>query len=88
VGEGLRDTAVLTVHIKAGVMATAIKPHPTRWSGSTFYEIDPKSGATIDFFVGDVGWYWRERGSPDVPSGPFITSLDAYCAAMGLANSS
>lgn len=53
------------------------------------YEIDPRTGATIEFFcvdrtyarsvgVGGAGWYWRERGSTNPPSGPFVTCYGAY----------
>jgi hypothetical protein len=80
-------------------MATAISFHAARRVECAFYEIDPRTGATIDIFCADCerarpfgtrgrGWYWRERGSPNVPNGPFMTSLNAYRAAMGLANRS
>jgi len=59
-------------------------------TGCTLYEIDRRSGETIEIFYADsavaqsfgargAGFYWRKRGpSPDVPSGPFIVCLDAY----------
>jgi len=57
------------------------------------YEIDPRTGATIEIFYADAlaarsfgargaGWYWRERGSPNVASGPFVVCLDAYRNAL------
>lgn len=65
----------------------------TQRAGRAFYEIDPTTGATFEIFCADrvvaqsfgahaAGWYWRERGSPDLPSGPFIVCLDAYRDAL------
>jgi hypothetical protein len=53
------------------------------------YEIDPRTGTTIEIFYADAfaaqsfgargaGFYWRERGSPNVAGGPFVVCLDAY----------
>jgi hypothetical protein len=61
--------------------------HTPRRAGCALYEIDPRSGATIEIFYADgafaqsigtrgAGFYWRKRGSPDVPSGPYIVCLD------------
>ena len=61
--------------------------HSPRRAGCALYEIDPCSGVTIEIFYADsafaqsfgargAGFYWRERGSPDVPSD--IVCLDAY----------
>jgi hypothetical protein len=60
------------------------------------YDIDPRTGATIEIFYADrtletfgrsgAGWFWwsRRRGfSPDgPPAGPFATSYAAYRHAM------
>jgi len=70
-------------------MPTPTDAHPARRAGCALYEIDPRSGATIEIFYADsafaqslgargAGFYWRERGSPHVPSGPYIVCLDAY----------
>jgi len=62
--------------------------------GCTLYEIDPRTGQTIEIFYADsvvaqsfgargTGFYWRMRDcSSDVPSGPFIICLDAYRDAL------
>ena len=77
-------------------MATAISSHAARRAECAFYEIDPKTGATIEIFCADralarsfgsraAGWYWRLRQpdcSPGVPSGPFLVCLDAYRDAL------
>jgi hypothetical protein len=66
--------------------------HPPRHAALALYEVDPRSGATIKIFYADsasaqsfgargAGFYWRERGSPDVPSGPYVVCLDAYRSA-------
>ncbi len=71
----------------------------TQRAGCALYEIDPTTGATIEIFCADrvmaqsfgaraSGWYWRQRGSPNLPSGPFIVSLDAYRDATGLVRES
>jgi hypothetical protein len=68
-------------------------PVPTQRAGCTLYEIDPTTGATIEIFCADrvvaqsfgahaAGWYWRQRGSPNLPSGPFLVCLDAYRDAL------
>jgi hypothetical protein len=57
------------------------------------YEIDPRTGATIEIFYADAfaaqsfgargaGFYWRERGSSSGASGPFVVCLDAYRDAL------
>ena len=67
-----------------------------RSAGCTLYEIDPRSGATIEIFYADsafaqsfgaraAGWYWRHRQadySAGVPAGPFLICLDAYRDAL------
>ncbi len=69
------------------------KPVTTQTVGCALCEIDPTTGATIEIFCADrvmaqsfgahaAGWYWRERGSPNPPSGPFIVCLDAYRDAV------
>jgi hypothetical protein len=80
-------------------------PISTQRAGCALYEIDPTTGATIEIFCADrvaaqsfgahaAGWYWRQRGSVDLPSGPFIVCLDAYrdavatCTKAGSASSS
>jgi hypothetical protein len=68
-------------------------PVPTQRATCALYEIDPTTGATIEIFCADrvvaqsfgahaAGWYSRERGSLDLPSGPFIVCLDAYRDAL------
>ena len=68
-------------------------PVSTQRAGCALYEIDPTTGATIEIFCADrvvaqsfgaraAGWYWRQRGSPNLPSGPFIVCLDAYRDAV------
>ena len=58
-----------------------------------FYDFDPRTGATVEIFYADkvaaqlfgacgAGFYWRERGSPEVPSGPFVTCYAAYRQAL------
>jgi hypothetical protein len=61
------------------------------------YDIDPRTGASIEVFYADraletfgrcgAGWFWwlRQRGcSPDGwPTGPFATSYAAYRHALG-----
>ena len=61
------------------------------------YDIDPRTGASIEVFYADraletfgrcgAGWFWwsRRRGcSPDgSPTGPFATSYAAYRHALG-----
>ena len=60
------------------------------------YDIDPRTGASIEVFYADraletfgrcgSGWFWcsRQRGfAPDgSPTGPFATSYGAYRNAM------
>ena len=66
---------------------------PARHAGCALYEMDPRSGETIEVFYADsavaqsfgargAGFYWRKRGCPDVPSGPFIVCFDAYRDAL------
>jgi hypothetical protein len=61
-----------------------------------FYDIDPRTGASIEVFYADraletfgrcgAGWFWwpRRRGFSPVglPTGPFATSYSAYRHAM------
>jgi hypothetical protein len=63
------------------------------------YDIDPRTGATIEVFYADreletfgrcgAGWFWcsRRRGfSPEgQPTGPFATSYAAYRHALNTA---
>jgi hypothetical protein len=65
-----------------------------RRAGCTLYEVDTRSGETVEIFYADsvfaqsfgargAGFYWRKRGcSSDMPSGPFIVCLDAYRDAL------
>jgi hypothetical protein len=71
-------------------MPAASGSRPARHAGCTLYEVDPRSGQTIEIFYADsavaqsfgargAGFYWRKRGClPDVTTGPFIVCLDAY----------
>ena len=65
----------------------------TQRAGCALYEIDPTTGTTIEIFCADrvvaqsfgahaAGWYWRQRGSPNLPSGPFTVCLVAYRDAL------
>jgi hypothetical protein len=74
-------------------MTIAISSRLAQRVGLALYEIDPRTAATIEIFYADralaesigaraPGWYWRERGSPVAPSGPFLVSLDAYQNAL------
>ena len=76
-------------------MTMAISSGPMRRAECAFYEIDPRTGATVVVFYADglaaqsfgargAGFYWRERGSANVPSGPFFVCLDAYRDAMSV----
>ena len=61
------------------------------------YDIDPRTGASIEVFYADraletfgrcgAGWFWwsrRRRCSPNgAPTGPFATSYAAYWHALG-----
>jgi hypothetical protein len=61
------------------------------------YDIDPRTGASIEVFYADraletfgrggAGWFWwsRQRGfAPNgAPTGPFATSYAAYRHALG-----
>jgi hypothetical protein len=61
------------------------------------YDIDPRTGASIEVFYADraletfgrcgAGWFWWSRRcgcSPDsLPTGPFATSYAAYRHALG-----
>ena len=70
-----------------------------RTAGCALYEIDSRSGATIEIFYADgafaqsfgargAGFYWRKRDcSPDVPTGPFIVCLNAHRDAQARLNS-
>ena len=73
----------------------AISSRSSRGAACSLYEIDPRTGATVEIFWADralaqsigthaAGWYWRERSSPDAPSGPFLVCLDAYRDALHL----
>jgi hypothetical protein len=75
------------------IMATAISSHAARRQECAFYEIDPRTGATVEIFYANglaaqsfgargAGFYWRQRGSANVPSGPFLICLDAYRDAL------
>jgi hypothetical protein len=71
-------------------MPTPSDSRPARRTDCTLFEIDVRSGETIEIFYADTvvaqsfgargaGFYWRKRGcSPNTPSGPFIVCLDAY----------
>jgi hypothetical protein len=73
-------------------MTIAISSHRTRRAECALYEIDPRTGATVEIFYADravaqsfggsaAGWYWRYRltdRSPGAASGPFLVCLDAY----------
>ena len=75
-------------------MSTTANCRPARGANCSLYEIDPRSGETIEIFYADstvaqsfgargAGFYWRKRGcSPEVSSGPFIVCLDAYRDAL------
>jgi hypothetical protein len=79
-------------------MPAASGSPPARRAACTLYEIDRRSGETIEIFYADkavaqsfgargAGFYWQKRGcSPDVPSGPFIVCLDAYRDALARLN--
>jgi hypothetical protein len=79
-------------------MLTPANSRPARRAGCTLYEIDPRSGETIEIFYADragaqslgargAGFYWRKRGcSPGMPSGPFLVCLDAYRDALARLN--
>ncbi len=70
-------------------MAIAISSRPARRAQCAFYDVDPRSGETIEIFYADAlvaqsfgahaaGWYWRYRQpdlSVDVPVGPFLVCL-------------
>jgi hypothetical protein len=84
------DGATMRGNFEAPSMRTLV---PMRRVDCALYEIDPKTGVTIEIFYTDAltapsygsrraGWYWRERGSPGVESGPFVVCLDAYRDAM------
>ena len=74
-------------------MRISANSSPARPAGCTLYEIDPRTGQTIEIFFADsvvaqsfgargAGFYWRRRDcSSDAPSGPFIVGLDAYRSA-------
>jgi hypothetical protein len=73
-------------------MSTPANSGRVRRSGCTLYEIDPRSGQTIEIFYADrafarsfgargAGFYWRERGSPHGVKGPFVVCFDAYRSA-------
>jgi len=77
-------------------MATSTNRRPTQPADCALYAIHRVTGATLEIFYADraraqafgvrgAGWFWRERGSRDVPSGPFLVCLDAYCEAMAVA---
>ena len=67
-----------------------------RTSSAPFFDVHPRTGATIEVFYADraletfgrcgAGWFWwaRRRGnSPAGPAtGPFATSYSAYRHAM------
>ena len=71
-------------------------PHRTPTHTEPLYDIDPRTGVSIEVFYADrtletfgrggAGWFWwpRRRGcSPDGPAtGPFATSYAAYRHAM------
>jgi hypothetical protein len=68
-------------------------PVSTQRAGCALYDIDRTTGETIEIFCADrvvaqsfgaraAGWYWRRRGSPNLPTGPFIVCLDAYRNAL------
>ena len=74
-------------------MARAVISDPKRRSAfEPLYDIDPRTGASIEVFYADralansfgrgTGWFWRtcQRGSlpDDRPTGPFATSYAAY----------
>jgi hypothetical protein len=65
-----RDAAALMSNIEASVMATTVNSRSMRRTGFALYEINPKSGATVEIFYADIalaryfgargaGWYWR-----------------------------
>ncbi len=75
-------------------MASSSNLRPTRAAAYALYAIDRVTGVTLEIFYADraraqsfgvrgAGWLWRERGSPDVPSGPFLVCLDADRNALG-----
>ena len=75
--------------IEAAAMATTISSGVAQRGRCAFYEIDPRTGATIEIFCADsafaqsfgaraAGWYWRQCSSPKLPSGPFVTCYAAY----------
>jgi hypothetical protein len=70
---------------------------PGRARREPFYDINPRTGVSIEVFYSDrtletfgrggAGWFWweRQRGfAPDgSPTGPFATSYSAYRHALG-----
>jgi hypothetical protein len=86
----LPNAANMGGNFEAAAMRMSV---PTQRAGCALYEIDPMTGATIEIFCADrvmaqsfgahaAGWYWRQHGSPNLPSGPFIVCLDAYRDAL------
>ena len=57
------------------------------------YDIDPRTGASIEVFYADraletfgrcgAGWFWWSRRRGCSPTGPFATSYAAYRHALG-----